>query len=174
MNKQGHFPRIAATALSAAIVLAVARAQAGEWLADAASGCLIWDPNPQLEETVKWSGACVNGRAAGPGVVQWFKGGVSIETDQGEWRDGHQAGKGVQSWATGRYEGEISNGEPNGHGVLTIQRQRYEGEFRNGRPNGIGTLSAGGETVHGTWKDGCLQDGGGRKASIGVPLSACR
>ena len=96
---------------------------------------------------------------------------VPFETDEGEWHDGRQV-NGKQSWSTGRYEGELADGEPNGHGVLTVQKMRYEGEFRNGKPNGAGTLTAGGETVHGTWKDGCLQ--GQRKASIGVPLSACR
>ena len=80
--------------------------------------------------------------------------------------------RGVQTWPTGRYDGELANGEPNGKGVLTLQKLRYEGEFRDGKPNGIGTLTAGSETVQGVWKDGCLQ--GRRKASIGVPLSACR
>ncbi|MGO9685608.1 MAG: hypothetical protein ACLPTZ_24055 [Beijerinckiaceae bacterium] len=28
---------------------------------------------------------------------------MPIETDQGEWRDGRQAGKGTQSWSSGRY-----------------------------------------------------------------------
>jgi hypothetical protein len=53
-----------------------------------------------------------------------------------------------------------------------LQKLRYEGDFRNGKPNGVGSLTAGSETVQGMWKDGCLQ--GTRKASIGVPLSACR
>jgi hypothetical protein len=57
--------------------------------------------------------------------------------------------------------------------VLTLQKLRYDGEFRDGKPNGAGTLAEGSETVRGTWKDGCLQ-GGLRKASIGIPLSACR
>jgi hypothetical protein len=105
--------------------------------------------------------------------VQWLKGNVVIETDTGEWRDGRMTGKGVQTWPTGRYEGELADGEPNGRGVLSLQKLRYEGEFRNGKPNGIGSLTAGSETLRGTWKDGCLQDGQ-RKASIGIPLSACR
>lgn len=163
----------AATALAACLMSAVPLAHAGEWIADPKSGCRVWDPNPQLEESVTWSGSCANGRAEGRGIVQWSKGAITIETDEGEWRDGRQAGKGIQSWSTGRYEGKISDGEPNGHGVLTLQKQRYEGEFRNGRPNGVGTLTAGTETVQGTWKDGCLQDHQ-RKASIGIPLSACR
>jgi len=164
--------RIAATMLSAGIVAASPPAHAGAWAVDAKSGCQVWNPNPQLEEAVAWSGSCANGRAAGRGVAQWSKDGTPSETDEGEWRDGRQVNTGKQSWSSGRYEGELSDGEPSGHGILTLQKLRYEGEFRNGKPNGVGALTADSETVRGTWKDGCLQ--GQRKASIGVPLSACR
>ncbi len=168
------FLRGAAAATVAACFVALVRpANAGEWVADANSLCQVWDPNPQIEESVVWSGACANGRAQGAGTAQWVRGGTVIETDKGEWRDGRQQGSGVQAWPAGRYEGEIADGEPNGRGVLTMQNLRYEGEFRDGKPNGTGSLSEGSQTVRGTWKDGCLQ-GGGRKASIGVPLSACR
>jgi hypothetical protein len=163
---------IAAAAASACVAIAAVPARAGAWVVDARSGCQVWNPNPQLEEAVTWSGSCANGRAQGHGTVQWLKGGVPTETDEGEWRDGRQVNKGTQSWATGEYEGELSDGEPNGHGVLTLQKLRYEGDFRNGKPNGVGRLTAGSETVQGMWKDGCLQ--GARKASIGIPLSACR
>jgi hypothetical protein len=162
---------IAAAVLAAGLIAAAAAAHAGEWIADK-SGCRVWDPNPQLDESVAWSGSCTNGRAEGSGTVQWSKGGIAIETDEGEWRDGRQAIKGTQSWSSGRYDGELADGEPNGHGVLTVKKLRYEGEFRNGKPNGVGTLTAGSETLRGIWKDGCLQ--GQRKASIGIPLSACR
>jgi len=164
------FCGIAATALSVGI--ATVPAHAGAWVIDAKSGCQIWNPNPQLEETVSWSGSCAQGRAKGDGVVQWSKGGVAYETDEGEWRDGRQVNNGKQSWATGRYEGELANGEPNGRGVLTVQKLRYEGEFHDGKPNGFGMLTDGSEIVRGIWKDGCLQ--GPRKASIGIPLSSCR
>jgi len=157
--------------LAACAMAAALPAYAGDWIADK-SGCQVWNPNPQLEESAIWSGSCTNGRAEGHGIVRWLKGDVSMETDEGEWHDGRQVHKGAQSWATGRYEGELSDGEPNGFGVLSVQKLRYEGDFRNGKPNGPGTLVAGSETVRGTWKDGCLQ--GSRKASIGVPLSACR
>jgi hypothetical protein len=164
---------IAVAMLSAYLLVAPPHAHAGEWIADAKSGCQVWDPNPQLEETVTWSGACANGHADGFGTVQWFKGGVRIETNEGQWRDGRQSGKGAQIWPSGRFDGEIADGLPNGAGVLTLQKLRYEGQFRDGRPNGIGTLTTGGETVVGVWKDGCLQ-GGQRKAAIGIPLSDCR
>ncbi len=169
----GFWRGIGAGALAAGLLVAASGAHAGAWLADAKSGCQVWDPNPQLAESVVWSGACANGHAEGSGTVKWLKGTATIETDQGEWRDGRQAGKGVQAWSTGRYDGDLANGEPNGRGVLTLQKLRYEGEFRDGKPNGVGSLTAGSETVQGNWKDGCLQ-GGRRKASIGVPLSACR
>lgn len=154
-------------------VMAGSTAQAGSWLADAKSGCQVWDPNPQLDELVTWSGACSNGRAEGPGIARWLKGGSTIETDQGAWQDGRQAGQGLQSWPSGRYQGALADGLPNGRGTLTLQRLQYDGEFRDGRPNGTGTLTEGGETVQGSWKDGCLQ-GGQRKAAVGIPLSACR
>jgi hypothetical protein len=163
---------IAATALSGWIASAALPAQAGEWVVDTKSGCRVWDPNPQLEEAVTWSGSCADGRAEGQGIVQWSKAGTPFETDAGEWHDGRQVHKGTQSWPAGRYEGELVDGEPNGHGILTLQKERYEGVFRDGKPNGSGTLIAGTETLRGIWKDGCLQ--GQRKASIGVPLSACR
>ena len=113
-----------ALAIATGIVIAAAPAQAGAWVVDARSGCQVWNPNPQLEETVAWSGPCANGRAEGHGTAQWLKGGAPSETDEGEWRDGRQTGNGTQSWATGRYEGELSDGEPNGHGVLIVQKLR--------------------------------------------------
>jgi hypothetical protein len=169
---QKFWRNAAAAALSVSVMFMAADARAGSWLADAKSGCQVWDPNPQLEETVSWSGSCAKGLAEGPGTVRWLRADVLIETDEGEWRGGRQAGKGSQIWPIGRYDGEVSDGLPNGQGVLTLQKLRYEGEFRDGKPNGVGSLTAGSETVHGTWKDGCLR--GQRKASIGVPLSACR
>jgi hypothetical protein len=173
LNRQKIWRGVGVAALSGVAMAGACAAHAGEWIADVKSGCTVWDPNPQLEEKVARSGPCSNGRAEGAGTVQWLKGNVVIETDTGEWRDGRMTGKGVQTWPTGRYEGELADGEPNGRGVLSLQKLRYEGEFRNGKPNGIGSLTAGSETLRGTWKDGCLQDGQ-RKASIGIPLSACR
>ncbi|HEX8812316.1 MAG TPA: hypothetical protein VF742_10025 [Terracidiphilus sp.] len=161
-----------AAVLFATIILAAVPAHAGAWVIDTKSGCQVWDPNPQLDESGAWSGSCASGRAEGRGIVQWSKAGVPFETDEGEWHDGRQINNGTQSWPTGRYEGELIDSEPNGHGVLTMQKRRYEGDFRNGKPNGVGTLTIGSESVRGTWKDGCLL--GQRRASIGVPLSACR
>jgi len=163
--------RAAALAFLLAGVTA-ASAQAGDWIADTSAGCRVWNPHPRPDESVRWSGACPNGFAQGRGAVQWFKNNLPFESDEGEWHAGRQSGYGTQVWPSGRYDGELLDGEPNGRGVLILQGVRYEGEFRDGKPNGAGTLRRGGESFSGTWTGGCLRDGA-RKASFGVPLSAC-
>jgi hypothetical protein len=45
------------------------------WSIDSQSGCALWNRMPQRDESVTWSGACVNGLASGPGVAQWYKNG---------------------------------------------------------------------------------------------------
>lgn len=162
----------AVSAIAVGVAIPSVTVLAGDWVAATGSGCKVWDPNPQIEESAKWSGACDNGRAEGQGTVEWIKGSQTVETDQGEWHEGKQTGKGRQSWGSGHYEGELVGGEPDGVGALTIRNLRYEGLFHGGKPNGIGTLTVGSRAVSGNWKDGCLQ--GDRKASIGVPLSLCK
>jgi hypothetical protein len=129
-----------AGAVAAALVLVVpvtARcAETGGWIFDTAAGCKVWNPHPQPNETIRWSGACANGMAQGRGAAQWFRGNLPFESDEGEWREGRQAGYGTQVWPTGRYDGELVDGEPNGRGTLIVQGLRYEGELRNGKPNG--------------------------------------
>ena len=165
-----------AAAMGAVFMLAVpiaARcAETGAWILDTAAGCKVWNPHPQPNETMRWSGACPNGMAHGRGAAQWFRGNLPFETDEGEWREGRQSGFGTQVWPTGRYDGEVDGGEPNGRGVLIVQGVRYEGELRSGKPNGFGTLTNVSGTFRGTWRDGCLQDAK-QRAAFGVPLSAC-
>jgi hypothetical protein len=45
-----------------------ATAQEGAWIADTSVGCQVWNPHPQPNETIWWSGACANGLAQGRGV----------------------------------------------------------------------------------------------------------
>lgn len=167
--------RIAAIGRVILLVLAAsipAAAHAGAWIADTSVGCQVWNPHPQPDETIRWSGACANGFAQGHGAAQWFKNGAPFETDEGEWLAGRQTGHGSQVWPAGRYDGELLDGEPHGRGVLISQGLRYEGEFRSGKPNGTGTLFKGSESFRGVWADGCLREGT-RKVSFGVPLSSC-
>jgi hypothetical protein len=149
-----------------------AQAQTGSWISDTSAGCKVWNPHPQPNESIHWSGACADGFAQGRGAAQWFRNNLPFETDEGEWRGGRQIGFGTQVWPSGRYDGQLVDGEPHGHGVMMVQGARYEGDFRNGRPNGTGTLTNGNGSFNGSWTDGCFREGS-RKASFGVPLSTC-
>ncbi len=162
-----------ASALRLSCSAAHAQPQAGDFVVDAKSGCKVWNPHPQSNETVNWSGGCVNGLAQGRGSLQWLNNNKPYEKDQGEWNEGRQSGRGTQDWSTGRCDGELVNGEPQGQGVLTLQSARYVGEFRNGKPNGAGTVTNLAGVFKGNWKDGCLS-GDKREIAFAVPSSTCR
>jgi hypothetical protein len=147
-------------------------AQPGAWIADPGNSCRVWNPHPQVGESIKWSGSCVNGLAQGRGSLQWFKDEHPFERDEGEWQDGRQIGTGTQVWNEGRYDGELRDGEPEGHGVWTLPNGRYEGDFRNGKPNGKGVFTNVNGVFDGNWKNGCFRDGM-RRAYVGVPSAAC-
>ena len=43
-------------------------------------GCWLWNPNPQPDETVTWSGGCTGGKRSGKGEEVWrFR-------EDGEWK----------------------------------------------------------------------------------------
>jgi hypothetical protein len=166
-----------ATALFSVLLIGIgecpaAAAADAHWVSDAQSGCGIWDPHPQPNQTLKWSGACPNGLAEGRGTLQWFKDGVPFERDEGTWHAGRQSGNGTQTWPLGSYQGELRDGEPWGHGILILGEVRYEGELINGRPDGAGTMQNNAGIYQGQWKNGCFRDEK-RKASLGTPLAKC-
>ncbi len=159
--------------LTAAVLLAApAAACAGDWIADAKTGCKVWNPNPSSLETVNWTGACSGGLAEGKGVLNWFRSGKPYERDEGPWRAGRQTGEGTQTWPAGQYRGQLLDSLPHGSGVLISGEARYDGAFLNGRPNGKGILTNGSGTFSGTWQDGCFNDGK-RRAALGVSVQSC-
>jgi hypothetical protein len=166
-----HGSRKASFLAAVVLGLTAAPAWSGDWAIDTSTTCRVWNPHPQLNETVKWSGACVGGFAQGVGTARWIRNNAAFETDDGEWQNGYQIGKGRQVWPSGRYDGEFAASEPQGQGTFVLQSARYEGEFRDGKPNGAGTLTTPTGSVQGTWRDGCLT--GAHKAAFGVPLSDC-
>jgi MORN repeat protein len=136
---------------------ATAPTPGGNWIADQRSQCRVWDPSPQPQESILWSGACKNGLAHGPGTLEWFTDGESAEVAQGEWRDGKQTGHGVSTKANGeRFEGDYHDGKANGYGVSTYANgDRFEGEVRDGKAHGHGIYTwANGERYSGEWRDG--------------------
>ena len=120
------------------------------WVTDPKNDCRVWNPNPQENETVSWSGGCRDGLAEGRGVLQWFR----------------------NERPEARYEGELRGGRENGYGVLTKPKARYEGEFRDGRADGSGHFVGPGVDYTGLWTDGCLRDGN-RVIGVGRDASSC-
>jgi hypothetical protein len=145
---------------------------AGDWIADAKTGCKIWNPHPVAGETASWNGPCKDGFAEGQGALDWLKAGASYERDEGVWRGGRQTGEGTQTWPAGNYKGELADGLPQGRGILIFGSSRYEGAFLNGKPNGIGVLTTASGIFQGSWRDGCFNDGS-RRAAIGVSVQSC-
>ena len=81
------------------------------WIADAKTGCKVWNPAPEPHETIHWSGSCSkDGYAQGKGTLEW--------TENGKPGD--------------RYVGEYEGGKRNGHGVVTDEHgNRVEGDWRD-------------------------------------------
>lgn len=94
--------------------------------------------------TVTWTGPCVDGRAQGLGVLEWF-------------RDGRP---------TVRYSGHMEGGRITGHGELSESGIRYEGTWKDGElREGVATYSNGqrysGKWDRGDWTRGVLTAPGG-------------
>jgi hypothetical protein len=83
------------------------------WITATNQPCKIWNPSPQPDESVTWSGECKDGYASGEGVLRWtLNGKPDLEFD-------------------GRY----ANGKRNGPGVIiTPDGRRIEGNWVNDLP----------------------------------------
>ena len=126
------------------------------WIADS-NGCKVWNPSPRPNESITWSGACVQGLATGQGTVQWNLSGRPAATGTGTFREGKLHGQGVTVAMNGdRYEGAFSNGRREGRGLLTsTSGGRYEGEFVEGKFSGSGVLVLpSGDRYEGNFVDG--------------------
>lgn len=134
------------------------------WMADARTGCKVWDPQPEPQESVRWSGGCQGGFASGPGVTEWLEHGLSTERVEGARVAGHLQGKGVQTSANGdRFEGAWVDDRKQGHGSYTAADGRsYVGEFKDDQFDGQGVLTdRKGNRYEGAWKGG-RRNGQGR------------
>lgn len=182
MTARAGIARLSMFAVALASPVAWAQPQAG-WVADPATGCKAWTWNLLPNQTVAWSGACVDGLAHGRGVAQWSRDGAPYSRGEGEflggrmngqgaattrggfayegaWREGKPDGWGVFTWSSGqRYEGLFRDGSRHGHGLYTWpDGTSYEGEWRDNKRDGQGVYVTADGTVHsGTWSKGCLQ-----------------
>ena len=129
---------------------------ASNWLADAKTGCKIWDGVPEAGESVSWDGPCQDGWASGPGTLLWFKDGKANGSYVGERVAGKAQGRGVNTWQSGdRYEGDWKNDVPDGKGTYTWKDgSGYQGEWHNGKKQGKATyIWPSGDRFDGTYLD---------------------
>jgi MORN repeat len=72
-----------------------------DWIATANQPCKVWNALPQPDQSVTWSGACVDGFASGKGTLRWMENGKPDLQYDGEYKDGKRNGPGVVTTADG-------------------------------------------------------------------------
>jgi hypothetical protein len=153
-----------------------------KWIKASNTNCLIWNFCPRESETVTWSGAVVDGKAQGTGVLQWFTNGTPTTRYEGEMKSGFEDGHGIEFYFSlystegifkkGRlisktithrnsgnvYTGEHTDSVPNGQGEELMRGGvRYIGEFKMHRFDGTGVMIwPDGSRLNGNWKDSQL------------------
>jgi hypothetical protein len=89
----------AVIAIAAIFVMSHAAAQQEkpkpDWITTTNQPCKLWNPEPQPDETVTWSGDCKDGLATGRGVLRWTENGKPDVVFDGEYRNGKRNGHGV-------------------------------------------------------------------------------
>ena len=123
----------------------------GVWLKDPISGCSIWNSAPKGNETISWSGACLDGMASGYGVLVWLEDGKIVGRFTGTMANGKAEGRGQLSFLVAdgfaTYDGEFRESEMHGRGLLVFpDKSRAEGDFRHDDMNGFikATITDGG------------------------------
>ncbi|MDE0127436.1 MAG: hypothetical protein OXN97_22950 [Bryobacterales bacterium] len=117
-------------------------------------GCYLWNPYPQDDETVEWSGECSEGLAQGRGETTWYENDVVSETDIGPRLGGKSEGFWIISYPDGaRSEGSFVGGKR--HGVWSFfwvdgDVRREVGPFVNGERHGTWTAYDASGTAVGT------------------------
>ena len=108
-------------------------AEGGKWFSTDKSDCKVWNPHPQPNETVSWTGNCSNGKANGNGALTW-KSNTGIQKYVGQIRYGHANGQGTYTWDNGdKYIGEWKDDKMHGQGTYTnANGSVHEGIWENG------------------------------------------
>jgi hypothetical protein len=130
---------------------------------DASNGCSVGTFHPQPEESVRWTGPCVGGKAQGRGIAEWSSRGQFFSRSEGEYRAGLREGRVISTTADGtRNESEFRDGKTNGRCIITASDgSRFDGQCADDVYNGTGRAHyAGGDRYYGDFRDG-QKDGHG-------------
>jgi hypothetical protein len=77
------------------------------WITATNQDCKIWNPSPQPNESVTWSGGCKDGLASGKGTLRWTENGRPDAVFDGEYANGKRNGAGVLTLPDGKREAGI-------------------------------------------------------------------
>ena len=140
---------------------ATTAAAEGQWQkVENQANCSVWNANPQPNEIVTWTGACVKELAHGQGTEIWRfqeSGEWRTATYKGEKRLGRYNGWGAYVYANGnRYFGEWKYGKKHGRGVYMFKSgNKYDGYFKEGKRHGRGIFKfPNGDQCDCQWKRG--------------------
>lgn len=113
MNRSGIIATAVIALISSNAVAKTGAPAAPGWITAANRPCKIWNPAPQPNETVTWSGRCKDGFASGKGVLHWTENGKPDVEFDGEYANGKRNGFGVIITPDGQHtEGDWTNDEP--------------------------------------------------------------
>lgn len=76
------------------------------WIQDAATGCWIYNAEPQHDESIVWKGpnCAFGGEANGEGTVTWFQYNSWTLVEKGVLQDGKMSGAWIRRWPNGNSE----------------------------------------------------------------------
>ncbi len=115
---------------------------ADEYITSTDTNCQVHNPNPEPNETITWSGSCINGYASGKGTLQWYQNGIKGSKYVGGFRNGKPHGKGTYTYKSGNsYTGDWRDDNKHGKGAYTwADGSVYKGEFAYDKRNGFGVM----------------------------------
>lgn len=147
-----------------AVMCATPACAAGAEATFGKADCKVVNPYPQQGEKVRWSGACKDGYAHGPGSLDWLVRGMLPSHYEGNLTRGRMDdSNGYLRDAEGnQYEGAFVDGEQHGMGIeQRVDLTRYEGEWKHGRFDGKGkVVYADGSRYEGQWLGGRIHGAG--------------
>ena len=73
-----------------------------DWITATNQPCKIWNPAPQANESVTWSGQCKGGLASGKGILRWTENGQPDVEFDGQYENGKRNGPGVMITPDGK------------------------------------------------------------------------
>ena len=142
MTDRSYTYRLMGPGLALVAFLAVAPARADDtptFVTDPASHCTVGTFYPESGLVPHWTGACVGGKADGPGIVEWQTNGKFSGRNEGAFHAGLLDGRGIKQTGDGRrYEAEFRNGRMTGRCVMTTPDVRVDGQCANDLFDGPG------------------------------------